>query len=50
MLSRVADSLYWLSRYQERAEHKSRLTAVYLDILLDQSNEIGDERFQHFLK
>ena len=50
MLSRVADSLYWLSRYQERAEHKSRLTFVYLDILLDQSNEIGDERYQHFLK
>ena len=50
MLSRVADSLYWLSRYQERAEHKSRLTFVYLDILLDQENEIGDERYQHFLK
>lgn len=50
MLSRVADSLYWLSRYLERAEHKTRLTSVYLDILLDQSNEIGDERYQHFLK
>lgn len=50
MLSRVADSLYWLSRYLERAEHKSRLASVYLDILLDQSNEISGERYQHFLK
>jgi uncharacterized alpha-E superfamily protein len=50
LLSRVADSLYWLSRYLERAEHKSRLTSVYLDILLDQSNQVSDERYQHFLK
>ena len=25
MLSRVADSLYWMSRYLERAEHCARL-------------------------
>ena len=25
MLSRVADHLYWLSRYLERAEHTARL-------------------------
>jgi len=28
MLSRVADNLYWMSRYLERAEHTSRLIAV----------------------
>ncbi len=50
MLSRVADSLYWLNRYLERAEHNSRLTYVYLDILLDHTDEIEDERYQHFLK
>lgn len=50
MLSRVADSLYWLSRYLERAEHKARLTNVYMDIILDQSNQVGDERYQHFLR
>ncbi len=35
MLSRVADSLYWLSRYLERAEHISRLVDVHLNMLLD---------------
>ena len=28
MLSRVADSLYWMSRYLERAEHTTRLLDV----------------------
>ena len=27
MLARVADSLYWVGRYVERAEHLARLTA-----------------------
>lgn len=36
MLSRVADSLYWMSRYLERAEHTARLVDVNLDLLLDQ--------------
>jgi uncharacterized alpha-E superfamily protein len=31
MLSRVADSLYWMGRYLERAEHIARLLAVRLD-------------------
>ena len=35
LLSRVADSLYWLSRYLERAEHTARLVAVRLDLGLD---------------
>ena len=33
MLSRVADSLYWMSRYLERAEHRTRLLDVNLDRL-----------------
>ena len=28
MLSRVADHLYWLSRYLERAEHTARLLEI----------------------
>ncbi len=36
MLSRVADSLYWTSRYLERAEHTARLIDVSLTTLLDQ--------------
>jgi uncharacterized alpha-E superfamily protein len=35
MLSRVADSLYWMSRYLERAEHVSRLLDVHLNLMLD---------------
>lgn len=35
MLSRVAGSLYWMSRYLERAENLARLIDVNLQILLD---------------
>lgn len=35
MLSRVAGSLYWMSRYLERAENLARLVDVNLQILLD---------------
>jgi len=41
MLSRVADSLYWMSRYLERAEHTARLIDVDLQLRLDQSPEAG---------
>ena len=37
MLSRVADSLYWMSRYLERAEHTARALHVQLDIALDEA-------------
>jgi len=39
MLSRVADSLYWMSRYLERAEHVSRLLAVRLDTATEQRDQ-----------
>src|ERR1035437_9720796 len=35
MLSRVAHSLYWMSRYIERAENLARLLEVHLQFLLD---------------
>lgn len=35
MLSRVSDSLYWMSRYLERAEHLARALDVQLNIALD---------------
>ncbi|MEY2879338.1 MAG: hypothetical protein RLZZ15_1718 [Verrucomicrobiota bacterium] len=35
MLSRVAHSLYWMSRYIERAENLARLLDVNLQLLLD---------------
>ncbi len=39
MLSRVADSLYWMSRYIERAEHTARLIAVKLESMIEQTVE-----------
>jgi uncharacterized alpha-E superfamily protein len=38
MLARVADSLYWLGRYAERAEHMARLAAVMLNATLDRTD------------
>ncbi|HVI33002.1 alpha-E domain-containing protein [Phenylobacterium sp.] len=37
MLARVADSLYWIGRYVERAEHMARLSDVMLNATLDRS-------------
>jgi uncharacterized alpha-E superfamily protein len=38
MLSRVANSLYWMSRYIERAENIARIVDVNLQLLLDFRN------------
>ena len=35
MLSRVAESIYWMSRYIERAENVARFVDVNLHLLLD---------------
>src|SRR3984957_17605576 len=37
MLSRLADSLYWMSRYIERAEHTARVMAVKLESMVEQT-------------
>jgi uncharacterized alpha-E superfamily protein len=42
MLSRVADSLYWMARYIERAENNARILDVNLQVTLDDENS-GDE-------
>ena len=49
MLSRVADSLYWLSRYLERAEHTARLLDVNLNLMLDQSAAASQQRLKRML-
>lgn len=49
MLSRVADSLYWMSGYLERAEHTARLIDVDLQLRLDQSPEGASERWLRLL-
>ena len=38
MLSRVADSMYWMSRYLERAEHTARVLDINLHTSIDQSD------------
>jgi len=35
MLSRVAERIFWLSRYMERTENTARLVKVYSNLLLD---------------
>ena len=42
MLSRVADSIYWMSRYVERAENVARFIDVNLNLTLDLGPEIGN--------
>jgi len=43
MLSRVADRLYWMARYLERAEDTARLTQAYTHLIMDipQGSELG---------
>lgn len=48
MLSRVADSLYWMSRYIERAENVSRLLDVNLQLLLDFEEMDDDKLKEHW--
>ena len=48
MLSRVADSLYWMSRYLERAEHATRLLDVNINLMLDDP-EGAERRWRRLL-
>jgi uncharacterized alpha-E superfamily protein len=41
MLSRVANSIYWMCRYIERAENVARFISVNLNLLLDMPSERG---------
>jgi uncharacterized alpha-E superfamily protein len=43
MLSRVADSFYWMSRYLERAEHSARTIEVYLSLSLDDPTDTAGQ-------
>lgn len=49
MLSRVANSLYWMSRYIERAENIARLLDVNLQLLLDFGSLDDQQIKQHWL-
>lgn len=43
MLSRVANSVYWMSRYMERAENVARFIGVNLNLILDMPEEFGEQ-------
>src|ERR1700744_5272411 len=47
MLSRVADSLYWMSRYLERAENTVRQLDVALSLMLDSGGAHARDRWEH---
>jgi uncharacterized alpha-E superfamily protein len=49
MLSRVADSLYWMSRYLERAEHTARVINIQLNLMLERGTGSDDEYWAHVL-
>jgi len=49
MLSRVADSLYWMSRYLERAEHTVRMLDVNFSMTLDRSSTSEEGRWRRVL-
>lgn len=50
MLSRVADSLYWLNRYIERAENIARIIDVNLNFILDCGISSRNEQWEPLLK
>jgi uncharacterized alpha-E superfamily protein len=49
MLSRVADSLYWMSRYLERAENTVRLLDVTMSLMLDAGGSNVELRWQRMV-
>ena len=49
MLSRVADSLYWMARYAERAEHGARLLRVRLEAMIEQGELESSEGWRRTL-
>lgn len=49
MLSRVADSLYWMSRYFERANHCARVLEANYNLMLNPSKLSIEERWQRIM-
>jgi uncharacterized alpha-E superfamily protein len=50
MLSRVADSLLWMSRYLERAEHTARVMNVQLNLMLERGAGSDDQHWARVLR
>ena len=49
MLSRVADSLYWMSRYLERAENTVRQLDVTMGLMLDPGGASAETRWKRLV-
>lgn len=49
MLSRVADSCYWMSRYIERAETNARLMNVNMELMLDLEDSDATSVQRHWM-
>jgi len=49
MLSRVGDSLYWMSRYLERAENTVRQLDVTMGLMLDTSDTNAETRWNRMM-
>ena len=49
MLSRVANSLYWMARYIERSENIARIVDVNIQLLLDLRNLDEKRLAEHWL-
>lgn len=50
MLSRVADSLYWMSRYLERAENTVRQLDVTMGLMLDAGGASAETRWKRLVE
>lgn len=50
LLSRVADSLFWMARYIERAEDLTRLLAVNFNALLETQPENANQNWKPLIK
>ncbi|MDE3062262.1 MAG: alpha-E domain-containing protein [Acidobacteriota bacterium] len=50
MLSRVADSLYWMSRYLERAENTARQLDVTMSLMLDTAGATAESRWRRLVE
>ena len=49
MLSRVADHLYWMGRYMERAEHTVRVLNVHTHLALEEDKASRQKRLQQVI-
>src|SRR5579875_4025566 len=50
MLSRVADSLYWVGRYLERAENTLRIVDVNVSLMLEGSAIDPESRWRRVMR